>query len=83
VLGAAWGTSAPEPSGLALLDANTLVVADHATGNVSLLELDGTPIRTIATGTGSGLGGLEVLNGRVYFVQMSERRVYRIDVTTP
>lgn len=82
-LGTAWGTSTPEPSGLAFLDADTLVVADHATGNVTLLELDGTPIRTIATGTGPGLGGLEVLGGRVYFVQMSERRVYRIDVAAP
>jgi len=82
-LGAAWGTGTPEPSGLALLDADTLVVADHATGNVTLLELDGTPIRTIATGTGAGLGGLDVLDGRVYFVQMAERRVYRMDVVTP
>jgi len=82
-LGAAWGTGTPEPSGLALLDAETLVVADHATGNVSLLELDGTPFRTLDTGTGAGLGGLTVLDGRVYFVQMNERRVYRIDVATP
>lgn len=81
-LGAAWG-GASEPSGLAMLDAETLVVASHATGHITLLELDGTPIRTIDTGTGPGLGGLTVLDGRVYFVQMTERRVYRMDVTVP
>lgn len=82
-LGATWNTAGPEPSGLALLDAETLVVADHATGQVTLLALDGAPIRTLDTGTGPGLGGLTVLDGRVYFVQMEERRVYRIDVMTP
>jgi hypothetical protein len=82
-LGATWNTASPEPSGLALLDAETLVVADHATGQVTLLALDGAPIRTLDTGTGPGLGGLTVLDGRVYFVQMEERRVYRIDVMTP
>jgi hypothetical protein len=82
-LGAVWGGATAEPSGLALLDAETLVVADHASGNVSLLGLDGTVIRTIDTGTGPGLGGLTVLDGAVYFVQMDERRVYRIDVTAP
>ncbi len=81
-LGAAW-SGASEPSGLALLDAETLVVANHATGHITLLELDGTVIRTIDTGTGEGLGGLTVLDGRVYFVQMDERRVYRMDVTVP
>ncbi|MDQ3036301.1 MAG: hypothetical protein M3Y87_28130 [Myxococcota bacterium] len=82
VLGAAWG-GASEPSGLALLDAETLVVASHATGHITLLELDGTVIRTIDTGTGEGPGGLTVLDGRVYFVQMNERRVYRMDVMAP
>lgn len=82
-LSAAWSTSTPQPSGLALLDAETLVVADHATGQISLFALDGTPIRTLDTGTGPGLGGLTVLAGRVYFVQMTERRVYRVDVAAP
>lgn len=82
-LGGMWGGGTAEPSGLALLDAETLVVADHASGNITLLELDGTPIRTIDTGTGMGLGGLTVLDGRVYFVQMTQRRLYRIDVTAP
>jgi hypothetical protein len=82
-LSAAWSTSTPQPSGLALLDAETIVVADHATGQISLLSLDGMPIRTLDTGTGPGLGGLTVLEGRVYFVQMTERRVYRIDVMAP
>ena len=81
-LGAEWGVGTPEPSGLALLDDETLVVADHASGNVTLLALDGAPVRTIDTGTGAGLGGLTVLDGRIYFVQMTERRLYRIDVTT-
>jgi len=74
-----WG-GASEPSGLAFLDAETLVVANHATGHLTLLELDGTPIRTIDTGTGPGLGGLATIDGTLYFVQMNERRVYRMDL---
>lgn len=81
-LGAEWDVATAQPSGLALLDPETLVVADHASGNVTLLALDGTPIRTIDTATGPGLGGLTVLDGRIYFVQMTQRRVYRIDVAT-
>lgn len=79
VLGTEWGGAA-EPSGLALLDDETLVVANHATGHISLFERDGTPIRTIDTGMGAGLGGVTVIDGTIYFVQMNERRVYRIDV---
>lgn len=78
-LGAAWG-GASEPSGLAFLDDDTLVVASHATGHITLLELDGTVIRTIDTGMGEGLGGVTTIGGTLYFVQMIERRVYRLDV---
>jgi len=78
-LGAEWG-GASQPSGLAMLDDETLAVANHATGHISLFDLDGTPVRTLDTGTGVGLGGMTALDGTLYFVQMSERRVYRIDV---
>ena len=80
VLGGAWGGEA-QPSGLALLDAETLVVASHATRHVSLLDREtGEVVRTLDTGTGAGLGGVEVLGGRVYFAQMTQRRVMRLDV---
>ena len=78
-LGTEWG-GASEPSGLAILDDDTLLVANHATGHISLFDLDGTLVRTLDTGMGAGLGGLTVMDGVVYFIQMSERRVYRIDV---
>lgn len=78
-LSAAWGGTA-EPSGLALYDDNTLAVANHASGHISLIGLDGTIIRTIDTGLGGGLAGLTVLDGTIYFVHMVERRIYRIDV---
>ncbi len=80
-LGAAWGGAA-EPSGLALVDESTLAIASHATGHVTLVGLDGTVLRTIDTGAGAGLGGMTTLGGALYFVQMTERRVYRIDVVT-
>ena len=78
-LGAEWN-GASEPSGLAMLDEQTLVVANHATGHVSLFDLDGTLVRTIDTGRGAGLGGMTVIDGHVFFVQMTERKIYRIDV---
>ena len=75
-----WNGAA-QPSGLAILDADTLVVANHATGHLSLIDrTDGALVRTIDTGTGAGLGGLTVIGGQVYFVQMNERRIYRVDV---
>lgn len=82
LLSAQWA-GASEPSGLAFLDEQTLVVANHATGHITLLELDGTPIRTIDTGRGAGLGGLTAIDGTLYFVQMNERRVYRVDLLQP
>jgi hypothetical protein len=81
-LEAEWG-GAPEPSGLAVLEGDLLVVADHASGQISLFGLDGTPVRTIDTGLGAGLGGLTVLDDTVYFTHLGERRVYRLDVVAP
>lgn len=78
----AWGGTA-EPSGLAVLDADTLVVANHATGHLSLLDRDGSIVRTIDTGTGPGIGGMTVLDGTLYFVQMDARTIVRVDVVTP
>ena len=74
-----WGATV-EPSGLALLDDDTLVVANHGSGHLSLLGTDGTLLRTIDTGLGAGLGGLTVLEGTIYFVHLSEEKVYRLDV---
>lgn len=80
VLGAEWVGEA-QPSGLALLDAETLVVASHATGHLTLLDrATGAVVRTLDTGTGPGLGGATVLGGRVYVAQITQRRVLRIDV---
>ena len=81
-LGAEWGGES-EPSGLTVMDDGTLVVANHATGHISLFELDGTLVRTLDTGFGAGLGGLTALDGALYFVQMNERLVYRVDVVVP
>ncbi len=78
-LAAEWGGSAV-PSGLAVLDPETLVVANNASGHVSLVGLDGTIIRTIDTGVGAGIGGLTVFNGVIYFTHMTDRRIYRLDV---
>jgi len=80
-LAAEWGGAAV-PSGLGVLDSETLVVANNATGHISLIGLDGTIVRTIDTGTGSGIGGLTVFEGIIFFVHMTERRLYRIDVET-
>ena len=32
---------------------------------------------------GAGLGGLTALDGALYFVQMNERLVYRVDAVVP
>lgn len=74
-----WGARV-EPSGLAVLDSETLVLANHGSGHITLLGLDGAEIRTLDTGLGAGIGGLTVLDGAVYFAHMGERRVYRIDL---
>lgn len=78
-LEAEWGARV-EPSGLAMLDEDTLVVASHASGHLTLMSTEGEVVRTIDTGTGEGLGGVTVMDGVIYFVQMRERRVYRVDV---
>jgi hypothetical protein len=73
-----WGAAAV-PSGLGVLDAETLV-ANSASGHISLVGLDGTIIRTIDTDLGEGIGGLTVFGDTVYFVHMTERKLYRLDV---
>jgi hypothetical protein len=78
-LSAEWGAEVV-PSGLGVLDPETLVVANSASGHISLVGVDGSIVRTIDTGTGPGIGGLTVRDGVIYFVQMTERRLYRIDV---
>lgn len=80
-LGALWGARV-EPSGIAMLDQDTMVVASHASGHLTILRTSGEVLRTIDTGTGEGLGGVTVRDGAIYFVQMRERRVYRVDVDT-
>ncbi|MCZ7677938.1 MAG: hypothetical protein M5U28_03800 [Sandaracinaceae bacterium] len=74
-----WGERV-EPSGLAVLDDETLVVASHGSGHVTLMGLDGAHIRTIDTELGEGIGGLAVMDGVIYFAHMGARRVYRLDV---
>jgi len=73
-----WGGAA-EPSGLGVLADGSVLVASHATGHLTLIEADGTVLRTIDTGLG-GLGGLTTVDGIVYFVAMEERRIVRIDL---
>lgn len=74
-----WGERV-EPSGLALLDDETLVVASHGSGHLTLMGLDGAHVRTIDTELGEGIGGLAVMDGVIYFAHMGARRVYRLDV---
>lgn len=78
-LAAEWGERV-EPSGLAVLNENTLVVANHASGHLTFIRPSGEIVRTIDTGMGEGLGGVTVLDGVIYFAHMRERRVYRVDV---
>lgn len=68
-----------EPSGLTRLPDGTMLVADHATGELTVFERDGTVIRTLALNP--GLGGLTNIGDAIYAVQMNERRVVRIDPT--
>jgi hypothetical protein len=79
-LAAAWGAEV-EPSGLAFYDEDTFVVANHASGQISLVRAeDGEILRTEDTGLGAGIGGLTVMDGLVYFTHMGTRGVYRVDV---
>ncbi|MBO6937711.1 MAG: hypothetical protein JJ863_22270 [Deltaproteobacteria bacterium] len=78
-LEAEWGGAA-EPSGLTVLADGSVLVANHATGHLTLLESDGTIVRTIDTETGAGIGGLTTVGDTVYFVQMDQRRIVRIDL---
>lgn len=78
-LEAIWGANVA-PSGIGVLDAETLVVANYGSGHLALVGLDGTVIRNIDTGLGEGLGGVTVMDGRIYFTHLNERRVYRLDV---
>ncbi len=83
-LSALWGGGGAEPSGLSLLDDDALVVADHATGLISILErATGNEIRTFDTELGPGIGGLTVEDGVIYFVHMVDRMTYRVDVVAP
>lgn len=81
-LGGLWGGGRVEPSGLAALDADTLVVGNYATGHLTLVNLDGTVLRTIDTGLGEGLGGIAVIGGTIYFAHLGQRSVFRVDVDT-
>lgn len=74
-----WG-DAVEPSGLALLNKQTLALANHASGHITLLDLDGKVLRTIDTGLGQGIGGMTALGGALYFVHMGTRQVYRLEI---
>jgi hypothetical protein len=69
-----------KPSGL-LLHENVLFVGDNATSSIHAFDLDGVPIRTLATGLPPGsLGGLEVGQGdRIYISDLSSGLVRRID----
>ncbi len=78
-LEAEWGGTA-EPSGLAVLADGSVLVANHATGHLTLIEADGTIVRTIDTEMGAGIGGLTTVGENVYFVQMDQRRIVRIDL---
>ena len=65
-----------EPSGLTRLPDGTMLVADHATGELIVFERDGTVIRTVALPP--GLGGLTNIGDTIYVVQMNERRIARL-----
>lgn len=79
-LQAAWGAGA-QPSGLATVDADTLVITDHASGMISVVDREsGEIVRTEDTGLGGGIAGITAMQGSVYFVHMSTRQVYRIDI---
>jgi hypothetical protein len=84
LLAAQWGAGARiEPSGLVVYSPEILVIASHATGHLTLINRDGTHVRTLDTGLGEGIGGLAVVGGQIYFAHTRERRVYRVDVVPP
>jgi hypothetical protein len=74
-----WGEQAA-PSGLALLNPQTLALANHASGHITLMNLDGKVLRTIDTGLGKGIGGMTALDGTLYFTHMVTRQVYRLEI---
>ncbi|KAF0190900.1 MAG: hypothetical protein FD165_2271 [Gammaproteobacteria bacterium] len=78
-LGKLWGEEVA-PSGLALLNKQTLALANHASGHITLLDLDGKVLRTIDTGLGKGIGGMTALGGALYFAHMVTRKVYRLEI---
>ena len=55
--------------------------ADHATSELHAFDLDGTHLRSLDTGLPEGtLSGIEVgPDGRLWFVEMGEGAVYRVD----
>lgn len=78
-LGKQWGEHVA-PSGLALLNKQTLALANHASGHITLLDLNGKVLRTIDTGLGEGIGGMTALGGDLYFAHMETRKVYRVKI---
>ncbi len=74
-----WGEQV-EPSGLAWVDKQTLALANHASGHITLLDLDGKVLRTIDTGLGKGIGGMTAMGGALYFAHMGTRKVYRLEI---
>jgi sugar lactone lactonase YvrE len=69
-----------EPSGLALHE-GVLYVTDHATTRFHAFDLNGQELRTLETGLPAGtLAGLTVgRDGRIWFVDMLQGAVYRLD----
>ena len=77
---AEWGADA-RPSGLATVDAETLVIADYTSGQISVIDREsGEIVRTVDTGLGTGIGGMTAMQGSIYFAHMTTRQVYRIDI---
>lgn len=74
-----WGEQVA-PSGLAQLDKRTLALANHASGHITLIDVDGKVLRTIDTGLGKGIGGMTSRDGVLYFAHMEKRKVYRLDL---
>lgn len=74
-----WGDTVA-PSGLTRLDSGTLALANHASGHITLLDLDGKVLRNIDTGLGPGIGGMTALDDALYFVHMVQRKVYRLEI---
>jgi hypothetical protein len=70
-----------QPGGLAIHD-DLLYVADHATGKMYAFTLEGELVNELDTGLGGGIiGGIEVgPDGKMWFTDLSNGNVYRIDV---